>query len=77
MKQISTYFCDDFLTYESIKIDTSLCLGFYLKNLEDLEEFHQFMHKLSLKHKDDMFFWFENVRPNWMDKDEELSDKKE
>ena len=40
MKQISTYFCDDFLTYESIKIDTSLCLGFYLKNLEDLEEFH-------------------------------------
>ena len=40
MKQISTYFCDDFLTYESMKIDTSLCLGFYLKNLEDLEEFH-------------------------------------
>ena len=40
MQQISTYFCDDFLTYESMKIDTSLCLGFYLKNLEDLEEFH-------------------------------------
>ena len=40
MKQISTYFCDDFLTYESMKIDTSLCLCFYLKNLEDLEEFH-------------------------------------
>ena len=35
------------------------------------------MHKLSLKHKDDMFFWFEKVRPNWMDKDEEFSDKKD
>nr|QBH22560.1 peptidase family C54 protein [Philasterides dicentrarchi] len=74
-EQLKTHFCQDFQTISQDKIDSCLCLGFYLKDLEALQDFYEKMNQINKKFKQDNFFWIEKKRLKSEELDEYLEDQ--
>ncbi|EAR87942.2 peptidase family C54 protein (macronuclear) [Tetrahymena thermophila SB210] len=63
--QLETYFCKKFQTYPSKNIDSSFSLMYYLKDLEQLEEFYQFMMGLKRDYNEHFFMMMEDTEPSF------------
>ncbi|KRX10998.1 hypothetical protein PPERSA_03056 [Pseudocohnilembus persalinus] len=76
LENIQSYFCSQLRFLDIEQIDSTLSLGFYLKNLNDFEKFYQFMNQLSEKYQD-FFIYFSEEVPSYIKKIYEKKDNQE
>ncbi|EGR27474.1 peptidase family c54 protein, putative [Ichthyophthirius multifiliis] len=55
VQNIDTYFCKFINRVSQKKLESSLAFGFYIKNLQELEQFYQDIKNLEYFYKDDFF----------------------
>ncbi|KRX02890.1 hypothetical protein PPERSA_04093 [Pseudocohnilembus persalinus] len=75
-EQLGTHFCSDLFTIQQEKIDSCLTLGFYLKNLEQLQDFYDYLKSLNHKFQDHNFIWIEDTLPYYINTEEDSIQEK-
>ena len=68
----NSYFCDSFRKCKNTSIDSSMGICFYMRNIEELNNFHRSINKIKEENAEDFFIFVADETPSYMKANKKL-----